>query len=178
MLNPELIAPKPEDLGIDSDKLETVFARVRRDVDDGVLPSAQVAIARNGKLAGMRTFGSAIQGGEERQATDETLYSIFSSTKAVVGVAVWLLFEEGLLKLEERVANIIPGVRDQWKGSRNCRASSTAYRWLSLRALAPGILGRPREAPRSLWPLALELGAGDPIRVPPNLSPLGAVGDH
>jgi len=66
MLNPELIAPKPEDLGIDSEKLETVFARARRDVDDGVLPSAQVAIARNGKVAGMRTFGSAIQGGEGR----------------------------------------------------------------------------------------------------------------
>ena len=48
MLNPELIAPKPEDLGIDSEKLETVFARARRDVDDGVLPSAQVAIARSG----------------------------------------------------------------------------------------------------------------------------------
>ena len=108
MLNPELIAPKPEDLGIDSEKLETVFARARRDVDDGVLPSAQVAIARNGKVAGMRTFGSAIQGGEERQATNETLYSIFSSTKAVVGVAVWLLFEDGLLRLDERVADIIP----------------------------------------------------------------------
>jgi CubicO group peptidase (beta-lactamase class C family) len=108
MLNPELIATKPEAVGIDSEKLEAVFARARRDVDDGVLPSAQVAIARNGKLAGMRAFGSAIQGGEELPATDETLYSIFSSTKAVVGVAVWLLFEEGLLKLEERVADIIP----------------------------------------------------------------------
>ena len=108
MLGPALIASKPEDAGIDSEKLEAVFTRARRDVDKGVLPSAQVAIARNGKLAGMRTFGSAIQGGEERPATDETLYSIFSSTKAVVGVAVWLLFEDGLLKLDERVADIIP----------------------------------------------------------------------
>ncbi|TMB69252.1 MAG: beta-lactamase family protein [Chloroflexi bacterium] len=108
MLGPALIASKPEDAGIDSEKLEAVFSRARRDVDEGVLPSAQVAIARNGKLAGMRTFGSAIQGGEERPATDETLYSIFSSTKAVVGVAVWLLFEDGLLKLDERVADIIP----------------------------------------------------------------------
>jgi len=108
MLNPELIASKPEDVGIDSERLEAVFARARRDLDDGVLPSAQVAVARNGKLAGMRTFGSAVQGGEGRPATDETLYSIFSSTKAVVGVAVWLLLEEGLLKLDERVAEIIP----------------------------------------------------------------------
>src|SRR2546428_1121069 len=108
MLNPELIASKPEDVGIDSEKLEAVFARARRDVDDGVLPSAQVAVARNGKLAGIGTFGFAVQGGERRPATDETLYTIFSSTKAVVGVSVWLLFEDGLLKLDERVADIIP----------------------------------------------------------------------
>jgi len=108
MLNPRLIASKPDEVGIDSEKLEALFARAKRDVDDGVLPSAQVAVARQGRLAGVRTFGSAVQGGEETPATDETLYSIFSSTKAVVAVAVWLLFEEGLLKLEERVADIVP----------------------------------------------------------------------
>ncbi|HLC28191.1 MAG TPA: serine hydrolase, partial [Dehalococcoidia bacterium] len=80
-------------MGIDSENLEAVFARAKRDVDEGVLPSAQVAIARMGKLAGLRTFGSAVQGGVEKPATDETLYSIFSSTKAIVAVAVWLLFE-------------------------------------------------------------------------------------
>jgi CubicO group peptidase (beta-lactamase class C family) len=108
MLNPRLIANRPEDVGIDSERLEAVFARARRDVDERVLPSAQVAIARQGKLAGIRTFGSAVHGGEERPATDETLYTIFSSTKAVVAVAVWILFEERVLKLEERVADIIP----------------------------------------------------------------------
>ena len=108
MLNPKLIASKPEDVGIDSEKLEAVFARAKRDVDEGVLPSAQVAVARQGKLAAVRTFGSVVQGSEERPANDETLYTIFSSTKAVVAVAVWLLFEEGLLKLDDRVAEIIP----------------------------------------------------------------------
>jgi CubicO group peptidase (beta-lactamase class C family) len=108
MLSPSLIASSPESVGVDSEKLEAVFARAQRDVDEGVLPSAQVAVARQGKLAGMRTFGAAVHGGEERPATDDTLYSIFSSTKAVVAVAVWLLFEEGLLKLDERVAAIIP----------------------------------------------------------------------
>ena len=53
-------------------------------------------------------MGPRSKAAEERPATDETLYSIFSSTKAVVAVAVWLLFEEGLLKLDERVADIIP----------------------------------------------------------------------
>ena len=85
-----------------------MFARAKRDVDDGTLPSAQVAIARHGKLAGMRTYGSAVQGGAEQPATDGTLYHFFSSTKAVVSAAVWLLFEEGQLRLDEKVADIIP----------------------------------------------------------------------
>ena len=108
MLDSRYIASKPEEVGIDSEKLEAVFARAKRDVDEGLLPSAQVAIARQGTLAGLRTFGSAVQGGAEKPATDETLYSIFSSTKAVVAVAIWLLVEDGLLKLDERVADIIP----------------------------------------------------------------------
>jgi len=108
MIKSEYRAAKPEDAGIDSERLEAVFARAKRDVDDGVLPSAQVAVARRGKVAGVRTFGSAVQGGSERPATDETLYTIFSCTKAVIAAGVWLLFEDGLLRLDERVAEIIP----------------------------------------------------------------------
>jgi CubicO group peptidase (beta-lactamase class C family) len=103
-----LVETKPEDAGVDAELLEAVFARAKRDVDEGILPSAQVAVARNGKLAGMRTFGEAVQGGELRPATDDTLYCIFSCTKVIVASAVWLLFEEGLLRLDERVAEIIP----------------------------------------------------------------------
>ena len=108
MINTKVSASKPEDVGVDSEELEAVFARAKRDVEQAGLPSAQVAVARRGRLAGMRTFGTASQGGSEKPATDETLYCIFSCTKAVVASAVWLLFEEGLLRLDERVAEIIP----------------------------------------------------------------------
>ncbi len=108
MLNSKLIAGKPEDVGVDSEALDAVFARAQRDIDDGVLPSAQVAVARRGKLAGLRTFGRAVQGGVDKPATDETLYTIYSSTKAIVAVAIWQLLEEGQLELDERVADIIP----------------------------------------------------------------------
>jgi CubicO group peptidase (beta-lactamase class C family) len=108
MIDVKMVASRPEDVGIDSEKLEAVFARAKRDVDGGVLPSAQVAVARHGRLAGMRTFGNAIQGGVDKPATDATLYCIFSCTKAIVASAVWTLFEDGLLRLDERVAEIIP----------------------------------------------------------------------
>jgi CubicO group peptidase (beta-lactamase class C family) len=108
MIDADYCASKPEDAGIDPEKLEAVFARAQRDVDGGLLPSAQVAVARHGMVAGMRTIGSAVQDGVEKPATDETLYCIFSCTKAIVASAVWLLFEDGNLKLDERVADIIP----------------------------------------------------------------------
>ncbi|MEO8458347.1 MAG: serine hydrolase domain-containing protein [Chloroflexota bacterium] len=108
MVSQKIAESKPEDAGIDSEALEAVFARAKRDVDQGIVPSAQVAVARNGKLAGMRTYGEAMQGGQMRPATDDTLYCIFSCTKAVVASAAWLLFENDLLKLDERVGDIIP----------------------------------------------------------------------
>lgn len=110
------VAARPEDLGIDSEKLEAVFARAKRDVDDGTLPSAQVAVARHGKLAGLRTYGAVRHGDTEAPATDETLYTIFSCTKAIVGSAVWTLFEDQKLRLDEKVAEIIPEFGTNGKG--------------------------------------------------------------
>ena len=57
------LARTPEDVGVDSERLEALFARARRDVEQGLLTSVQVAVARHGKVAGMRTFGNALQGG-------------------------------------------------------------------------------------------------------------------
>jgi len=108
MISPTLMAKRPEDVGIDSEKLEALFARAKRDVDQGVLDSCQVAVARQGKVAAMRSYGRAMQGGAEKPVTDESLFHIFSCTKAIVAAAVWLLFEDKQLRLDERVASIIP----------------------------------------------------------------------
>lgn len=106
----QMTTARPEDLGIDSEKLEAVFARAKRDVDDGTLKSAQVAVARHGQLAGVRTYGTVQHNGVETEvpATNDTLYTIFSCTKAIVGAAAWTLFEDGLLREDETVASIIP----------------------------------------------------------------------
>lgn len=108
MLKESMIAATPEEVGVDRERLEAVFARAKRDIDDRTLPNAQVAVARNGKVAGIRTFGTYTAGGSEQPATDATLFCIFSCTKVMVAAAVWLLLEEGKLSLDERVADIIP----------------------------------------------------------------------
>ncbi len=90
---------EPETIGLDRQKLAELTRRVRRDVDEGVLPSAQIAVAREGRVGLFETFGDA---------DNNTMYCVFSSTKAVMSAAAWLLIVEGELDLEERVAEIVP----------------------------------------------------------------------
>ncbi len=89
----------PALLGIDAAKLDELFARVQVDVDEGRLPSCQVALARDGRVAVTRTFGDA--GPDSR-------YVIFSATKPLVAGAVWILIGEGALDVSRRVAELVP----------------------------------------------------------------------
>ena len=103
-----LFAENPESVGVDSERLAALFARVEKEVREGLLPSAQVAVARQGRIAGMRTFGSVRHEGRPGAADDETLYVVFSATKAITSAAAWLLIQEGKLDPSERVAAIVP----------------------------------------------------------------------
>ncbi len=89
----------PEASGIDTIKLNELLARARKEVDDGLLPSTQIALARHGKLIAFETYGDA---------TNDSLYSVFSSTKAITSAAAWLLIQEGTLDISRRVAEIVP----------------------------------------------------------------------
>ena len=84
-------------MGIDGGKLDELRARVRREVDAGLLPSCQFALARHGRLAAFETFGAA---------ANDNRYAIFSATKAFVAAAAWILIGEGRLDVTRRVAEI------------------------------------------------------------------------
>lgn len=85
--------------GVDPDRLDDLFRRARRDVEEGVLPSCQFAVARDGELVVSRTFGDA---------DDVTAYIIFSCTKALVAATAWLLIGEGRLDPSAKVADVVP----------------------------------------------------------------------
>jgi len=99
MPDPKVIAESPEAMGIASEKLDDVVRRVRQEVDEGLLPSAQIAVAKEGRLVLFETFGDA---------TNDSLYCVFSATKAVTSAAAWLLIEAGELSADEVVADIVP----------------------------------------------------------------------
>jgi CubicO group peptidase (beta-lactamase class C family) len=108
MSDARFFAASPEEVGIDPEKIEAVFQRAEQEVRDGLLPSAQMAIARRGKIAGMRTFGRVTHEGRSAVATNDTLYVVFSATKTITSAAAWLLIQEGKLDVGARVAALIP----------------------------------------------------------------------
>ena len=100
-----LVAAAPEDVGVSAVALELLFAAAAEEVASGKVDACQVAVARHGRLAGMRTFGSTTNG----PATDATLFHIFSATKATMAVAVCALMEAGCFTLDTLVSELIPG---------------------------------------------------------------------
>jgi CubicO group peptidase (beta-lactamase class C family) len=104
----QFFAERPQQIGLNPDKVQALFDRAEREVKEGLLPACQLAIARDGKIGAMQTFGSAVQGGEERAATNETLFDIMSCTKAITSAAIWLLIQEGKLRAQDTVAQYIP----------------------------------------------------------------------
>lgn len=98
MLNEKFLSTAEAE-GVDPKALKDLLIRARKEVDEGLLPSAQVALARNGKVVAFETFGDA---------TNDSLYCIFSATKAITSAAAWLLIQEGKLDISQKVADLIP----------------------------------------------------------------------
>lgn len=89
------------DTGAFGAALDALTARARREVDEGLLPSCQWALAHGGEVIAGETVGEAPAG-------DRSRYVIYSCTKAVVAAAVWQLLAEGSVALDDRVADHIP----------------------------------------------------------------------
>src|SRR5690606_31918111 len=91
--------PPWQRLGVlDHAAVARLLDRTRREVDDGLLPAAQIAVGWQGEIVVEATFG----------APDGARILGFSTTKALVGAAVWRLVGEGSLDLEAPVAHYLP----------------------------------------------------------------------
>jgi CubicO group peptidase (beta-lactamase class C family) len=84
---------------IDQAAVQRLIDRARREVDQGLLPSAQLALAMNGELVAFETIGDA---------TDESRYVVYSATKAFVAGAMWALIGDDLIDVKVPVADVIP----------------------------------------------------------------------
>ena len=82
-----------------NDGLCRLRARAAREIDDGLLPSCQFAVAAEGELVAFEALG---------QASTATRYAVFSCTKALVAGTVWALMGEGSIDVTRPVGELIP----------------------------------------------------------------------
>tara|TARA_B100001057_G_scaffold423504_1_gene445679 strand:- start:1514 stop:2680 length:1167 start_codon:yes stop_codon:yes gene_type:complete len=95
----EEILAAASDRGLVVEQVAKLLQRVQKEVNEGLLPATQVALAKDGELVFQASYGTAQQ---------DSLTCIFSATKAITSAAAWLLMQEGKLAEAERVADIIP----------------------------------------------------------------------
>lgn len=97
----------PEEVGMDSDRLERVTQAMQGFVDDGLLSGAVTMASRDNKVVHYESVGYR---DIEAQApmTPDTIFRIYSMTKPVTGVALMILYEEGKFKLSDPVEKYIP----------------------------------------------------------------------
>ena len=84
---------------LDKSKVDVLLERARREIDEGRLPSCQLALALDGEVVLQEAFGDA---------TVDTRYVIFSCTKGIFAGAVWMTFGDGMLHPTQKVAEVIP----------------------------------------------------------------------
>lgn len=92
--------------GLVAEKVEKLLQRAGKEVQEGLLPAAQLALARHGRLVVSQEYG---------KATADSLFCVFSSTKALTSTAAWLLIEDNLLDVSLPVHELVPEFNDKGK---------------------------------------------------------------
>src|SRR5260370_28880691 len=88
-------------------KLERVGDYLRDQIAQGKIPGAILLIEQHGTPVYHEFFG--VQDVVSKQPmTDQTIFRLFSMTKAITSVAAMMLVDEGKLPLEDPIAKYIP----------------------------------------------------------------------
>ncbi|MEO8306540.1 MAG: serine hydrolase domain-containing protein [Pseudomonadota bacterium] len=109
----ELPAAKPESVGMSSERLARIDAVIQRHIAAGTLANAVTLVMRDGKVVQNKAYGQADPAKGTALRIDALFYMV-SSSKPITAVAVLMLVEEGLVRLDDPVSRFIP----EFKGQR------------------------------------------------------------
>ena len=100
------------DPGLCPNRLRNADELIERYIARGILPGAVTLVARRGKVVHLNVQG--YRDIENRiPMSEDTLFRIYSMSKIITSVAIFLLYEKGLLDLNDAVAKYIPAFADR-----------------------------------------------------------------
>ena len=96
----------PESAGFSAIELEKMKKNINSFVEDGKIPFVQTAIIKDNKLIHFHSYGYGdIE--SKIKVEENSIFRIYSMTKPIVSVAVMILVERGIIKLDDKVKNYI-----------------------------------------------------------------------
>lgn len=104
---------KPESVGLSSNQLKHIDALFEQYIDKNWLPGGTILIARKGKVAYFKSFGNKDIEAKTPYQNDD-IFRLASMTKSVTTVAVFMLYEKGLFRLDDPVWWYLP----EWKDTK------------------------------------------------------------
>ncbi len=93
---------------IDGKAVSALVERARRDVDSGLLPAAQFALAADGEVVVSEALGDC---------TPDTRFHMYSAVKPTVALTVMEMASEGLLDIDAPVGDVIQSFGANGKGA-------------------------------------------------------------
>src|SRR5262249_5557119 len=108
----ELPTAKPNEVGLDAEKIQKVHDTVQALIDKKEVAGAVVAIARKGKVVMFDAFGESEAGSGKPMKTD-SIVRIYSMPKPIATVAAMILVDEGKIGLDDPVSKYLPEFKER-----------------------------------------------------------------
>ena len=106
----EIPFAEPEAVGMSSAKLEAMQAVAEKMVDEKKVAGITTMVARHGKIVHFEAYGH--RDIDERWLMErDTIVRIYSMSKPITSVAAMILYDRGMLQLDEPVETYIPALR-------------------------------------------------------------------
>src|SRR5687768_662178 len=98
---------KAEEGGMSAERLARIKEAVQRHIDNGSVPGAVTAVARNGKLVHLEAHG-VIDVETRKPMPKDAIFRLASMSKPVVAVTVMMMIEEGKVRLNDPISRFMP----------------------------------------------------------------------
>ncbi|HOQ52886.1 MAG TPA: serine hydrolase domain-containing protein [Micropruina sp.] len=136
MSTTDVTVTDPSAVGVDEAALARLDAAIQRDIDAKLNYGASIIVARGGRIAHRKTFGTV---GPDRAAADDDRYLLMSMSKGYVAALTLKAIDEGRFGLDTRVADLVPGFGVAGKQRATVRHLLTHTAGLPFALLPPGL---------------------------------------
>jgi CubicO group peptidase (beta-lactamase class C family) len=98
---------QPEEVGFSSERLARIRPAMQKYIDNRVVPCMITLVARHGKICYFEAQGY-MDIESKRPIVKDAIFRLWSNSKPIAGAATMMLYEDGLLNLDDPISKYLP----------------------------------------------------------------------